>query len=450
LFSRGFLSEKRRNTPCFSYGGIKEGIGSAIINWGVIVLFIYFDQKKQKKPIKIWLDDLSQLDEGCLKQAINLSNLPFVHKWVALMPDCHEGYGMPIGGVIAAEGVIIPNAVGVDIGCGVIFAGTNLPAAILREVDTNGQGSLVQAIIGAILRAIPTGFQHHKKKMPCATLDRAADYLGSDLMVAELEKELDAGYYQVGTLGGGNHFIEIQEDDQGLAGLMVHSGSRNFGFKICNYFNRVAKKLNKKMGSKIPPSYNLAYLPVDTREGQQYIAWMRLAQDFARENRNLMMEQVQEVFCYYLDKYAGVRDLQLEPLINCHHNYAAYEEHYGKKLWVHRKGAIRARKGEMGVIPGAMGSYSYIVEGLGNPESFHSCSHGAGRVCSRKQAKRTYSVQRVMDDLKEKEVVLGKSRKSDVAEEFRLAYKDIDFVLEQELDLVRPVKRLFTIGVVKG
>jgi tRNA-splicing ligase RtcB len=262
--------------------------------------------------------------------------------------------------------------------------------------------------------------------------------------------ELDSGFYQVGTLGGGNHFIEIQEDEDGLAGLMVHSGSRNFGYKICNYFNKVAKELNARWKSAVPASYDLAYLPVDSEEGQQYISWMQLAQDFAKENRSQIMEQVQEIFCDYLSSYGHLQDIKFDEPINCHHNYASFEEHYNKEVWVHRKGAISAKNREMGVIPGAMGSYSYIVEGLGNPESFHSCSHGAGMVYSRKKAKQTFSVQQVMEDLKQLGVALGKRKKGDVAEECRMVYKDIDFVLSQQMDLVRPVKKLKTLGVVKG
>mgnify|MGYP000859673720 FL=1 len=412
-------------------------------------MFVYFDQSKQQKPVKIWLEDISQVDEGCLQQVINLSNLPFIYKWPALMPDCHEGYGMPIGGVVATEGVIIPNAVGVDIGCGICYVQTDVPAEVL-QVDTGSQGKLIQVITEEILRSVPTGFDHHKKKRPCQVLERALDHFPREHLVPQLVPEIDSGFYQVGTLGGGNHFIEIQQDEEGLTGLMVHSGSRNFGYKICNYFNKIAKELNAKWKSPVPASYDLAYLPVDSEEGQQYISWMKLAQDFARENRSQIMDQVQEIFCDYLSKYGHIHGIKFDEPINCHHNYASYEKHYGKKVWVHRKGAISAKKGEMGVIPGAMGSYSYLVEGLGNPESFHSCSHGAGRVYSRKKAKETFSVQQVMDDLNQLGVALGKRKKSDVAEECRMVYKDIDFVLSQQLDLVRPVKRLKTLGVVKG
>jgi tRNA-splicing ligase RtcB len=412
-------------------------------------MFVFFDKSKQQKPIKIWLENIDQVDEGCLQQVINLSNLPFIHKWPALMPDCHQGYGMPIGGVLAADEAIIPNAVGVDIGCGVCFVQTDVSAEISHK-DTAGQGKLIQAIIGQILRTVPTGFEHHKKKRQCTVLDWAADQFPKEHLVQQLVPELDSGYYQVGTLGGGNHFIEIQEDEDGLVGLMVHSGSRNFGYKVCNYFNKLAKGLNIKWKSPVPAAYDLAYFPVDSEEGQQYISWMQLAQDFARENRSQIMDQVQIIFSDYLNKHAGIQDVKFDKPINCHHNYASFEQHYAKDVWVHRKGAIRARKGEMGIIPGAMGNYSYIVEGLGNPESFHSCSHGAGRVYSRKKAKKTFPVQQVMDDLNRLGVTLGKRRKGDVAEECRMVYKDIDFVLSQQLDLVRPVKKLKTIGVVKG
>jgi tRNA-splicing ligase RtcB len=223
-------------------------------------MFVHFDESKQQKPIKIWLEDVDQVDEGCLRQVINLSNLPFIHKWAALMPDCHEGYGMPIGGVIAADGVIIPNAVGVDIGCGICFVQTDVPAETL-QIDTGGQGKLIQAITGQILRSVPTGFKHHKKKRHCTVLDRAASQFPREHLVPKLVPELDSGYYQVGTLGGGNHFIEIQEDEDGLTGLMVHSGSRNFGFKVCNYFNKLAKGLNKQWDSPVPASYDLAIFP---------------------------------------------------------------------------------------------------------------------------------------------------------------------------------------------
>ena len=201
--------------------------------------------------------------------------------------------------------------------------------------------------------------------------------------------------------------------------------------------------------SRTPDEYRLAFLPVHTKEGQQYIRWMRLALDYAFENRACMMERVCAMVREHLKRYAGRTVSFTEPL-NCHHNYAALENHYGENVWVHRKGATRARLGEMAVIPGVMGSYSYVVEGKGNAESFHSSSHGAGRAYSRSGAMRAFTTEQVMVDLKKQGVVLGKRKKNDVAEECRFAYKDIDLVMEQQKDLVKPVKKLRTVGVVKG
>lgn len=411
-------------------------------------MFVLDHYDKQKFPIKVWLRKPEQIDSGCLEQALRLANLPFLHQWVALMPDTHQGIGMPIGGVIAVKDAIIPNAVGVDIGCGMAFVQTDLPAEVLKKTDTPN-GKLIQAIIGDILRNIPVGFAHHQQKQKCRALDLATDNLSKYEFAKELISELKEGYFQVGTLGGGNHFIELQEDEEGLVGIMLHSGSRNFGLKICRYFNEIAKKLNQRMKIALPGEYNLAFLPVDTQEGRSYMEWMNLALDFARENRELMLERVMEILGKWVEKDTEYR-VSYSNRINCHHNYAALEEHYGAQVWVHRKGAIRAGKDERGIIPGAMGSFSYLVKGLGNPESFESCSHGAGRKYSRTGAKQRYSVEEVLNDLKECRVVLGKHKKSDVAEESRFAYKDIDFVIQNELDLVKPVKKLRTVGVVKG
>ncbi len=411
-------------------------------------MFILDHRDKQKFPIKVWLRKPEQIDSGCLEQALHLANLPFLHQWVALMPDTHQGIGMPIGGVIAVIDTIIPNAVGVDIGCGMAYVQTDLPAEILKKTDTSN-GKLIQAIIGDILRNIPVGFAHHKQKQLCQTLDQAQNDRTKYEFAKELIPELNQGYYQVGTLGGGNHFIEVQEDEEGLIGIMLHSGSRNFGLKICQYFNARAKEINKQRSESLLKDFNLAFLPTDSSEGDSYIQWMNLALDFARENRELMLERVMEILSDRVEKYTPY-SVSYSNRINCHHNYAAREEHYGKRVWVHRKGAIRAGMAEPGIIPGAMGSFSYLVKGLGNPESFESCSHGAGRKYSRSGAKQKYSVEEVLQDLKECRVVLGKHKKSDVAEESRFAYKDIDFVIQNELDLVKPVKKLKTVEVVKG
>ena len=399
-------------------------------------------------PIKIWLEKEQDLEESCLEQALHLAQLPFLHKWVCLMPDTHTGMGMPIGGVIAAKGVVIPNAVGVDIGCGMAYVKTSIPVKALKETMT-GSGNLVQGIVGDILRNIPVGFAHHKTPMPCYTLDRAMEELSLYEADSELLGQLEAGYFQVGTLGGGNHFIELQEDEEGFLSVMLHSGSRHFGKSVCDYFHQKAREQNCRWYSQVPDEYRLAFLPVDTPEGRQYLNWMNLSMDFARENREKLMLAVKAVLEKWIGRYTDL-ELKYEEEINCHHNYAALENHFGENVWVHRKGAVRARKGELTVIPGAMGSYSYVVRGLGNPESFCTSSHGAGRAYSRRGAMEAFSCEEVMVDLKNQGVILGKKNKKDVAEESRFAYKDIDRVMEHQKDLVEPVRRLRTIGVVKG
>ena len=399
-------------------------------------------------PIKIWLEKEQDLEESCLEQALHLAQLPFLHKWVCLMPDTHTGMGMPIGGVIAAKGAVIPNAVGVDIGCGMAYVKTSIPVKALKETMT-GSGNLVQGIVGDILRNIPVGFAHHKTPMPCYTLDRAMEELSLYEANSELLGQLEAGYFQVGTLGGGNHFIELQEDEEGFLSVMLHSGSRHFGKSVCDYFHQKAREQNCRWYSQVPDEYRLAFLPVDTPEGRQYLNWMNLSMDFARENREKLMLAVKAVLEKWIGRYTDL-ELKYEEEINCHHNYAALENHFGENVWVHRKGAVRARKGELTVIPGAMGSYSYVVRGLGNPESFCTSSHGAGRAYSRRGAMEAFSCEEVMVDLKNQGVILGKKNKKDVAEESRFAYKDIDRVMENQKDLVEPVRRLRTIGVVKG
>jgi len=304
-------------------------------------------------------------------------------------------------------------------------------------------------IIGDILRNIPTGFNHYKQPQASEVLDRAKSKIEEYSIDSDLLAQIDEGYYQVGTLGGGNHFIELQQDEEGLVCIMLHSGSRHFGNIVGQYFNKIARELNEKWYSSVSQEYNLPFLPVDTDEGQRYITWMNLSLDFAYENRAKMLEKVKEIFSKYIEKYTELIPSYSNE-INCHHNYAALENHYDKNVWVHRKGATRVREGELAIIPGAMGSYSYIVKGKGNPESFCSSSHGAGRRYSRTGAKEAFSVETVMNDLKASGVILGKHNKNDVAEEARFAYKDIDLVMANQTDLVEPVKKLFTIGVVKG
>ncbi len=410
-------------------------------------MFVIYNDKT-KFPIKTWLSDMEQLEESCLEQAYHLSNLPFIHKWVCLMPDTHAGKGMPIGGVIAAKDVIIPNAVGVDIGCGMVFTATDIPYGEIKDIKV-GTATIMQSMIGDIMRAVPVGFDSHKQKQESAVLTQALENAADYEKNPELVPLIEEGYFQVGTLGGGNHFIELQEDEEGYLCIMIHSGSRHLGKEICDYFHNKARELNQKWYSQVPEEYRLAFLPVHTDEGQQYLRWMQLALDYAFENRERMMEKTCAVVKEYIERYAGLT-VEFTDKINCHHNYAALENHYDANVWVHRKGATRVRPGERAVIPGAMGSYSYVVEGKGNAESFCSSSHGAGRAYSRSGAMKAFSTEQVIVDLKEKGVVLGKRKKNDVAEECRFAYKDIDEVMRQQADLVTPVRKLKTVGVVKG
>lgn len=410
-------------------------------------MFVLYNDNT-KFPVKIWLKDENQLEEKCLEQAYHLSQLPFLHKWVCLMPDTHAGKGMPIGGVIAAKDVIIPNAVGVDIGCGMDFIPTNIRIEEIKDVQT-GNGTIIQSIIGNIMRSIPLNAERYKTPQPSDVLDRAKEEMEKYETDTELVPLIDDGYFQVGSLGGGNHFIELQEDQDGYLCLMIHSGSRHLGKAICDYFHKKARELNKKWYSEVKDEYHLSFLPVHTDEGQQYIHWMNLAMDYAYENRAHMLDKTCCIVKELIEKHTG-HTVEFGQEINCHHNYAALEHHYDANVWVHRKGATRVREGELAVIPGAMGSYSYVVQGKGHKESFCTSSHGAGRNYSRTGARQAFSVEEVIVDLKEQGVVLGKRKKNDVAEECRFAYKDIDEVMSQQQDMVTPIRKLKTVGVVKG
>lgn len=383
----------------------------------------------------MWLDDI---EPSALAQARNLANLPFTFKHIAIMPDAHCGYGMPIGGVLATKEAIIPNAVGVDIGCGMCAVKTSI-----TEIDRN----TLKRILGSekkeqtVRSLVPVGFKHHKhaqdrELMPdLAPLDRVKN----SLVVREYQSALK----QIGTLGGGNHFIEIQKGDDGHIWLMVHSGSRNVGLKVAQHYNRLAVKLNERWKSSVPKSWELAFLPFDTEEGQNYLTEMQYCVDFAFASRRLMIERVKEAVM------EEIAEVSFEPLINIAHNYAAAENHFGENVIVHRKGATRARSGEFGIIPGSQGSCSYIVVGNGNPESFHSCSHGAGRVMGRKQAQRTLDLETERVRLDELGVIHGMRTKADL-DEAASAYKDIDTVMANQKDLVKIAVKLQPLAVMKG
>lgn len=382
----------------------------------------------EKLPIKLWLDDI---DPGALEQARNLANFPFLFRHVAVMPDAHQGYGMPIGGVMATSEVVIPNAVGVDIGCGMCAVRTSLSSISTEQL---------KQVLTGIRRTVPLGFEHHKKKQNPRLMPKA-DGLLEDLPV--VAREYQAALTQLGTLGGGNHFIEIQKGDDGRIWLMIHSGSRNLGFKVANYYNHLAMELNRQSGSNIPTNWQLAYLPVSSAAAQAYLREMRYCVEFALANRRMMMERVKDALL------AVAAPVFFEPMINIAHNYAAMEFHFDRHVLVHRKGATSAREGEIGIIPGSQGSPSYIVKGKGNPESFESCSHGAGRKMGRKQAQRQLDLTREKKRLDDQGIIHAVRSTRDL-DEAPGAYKEIDEVIDNQLDLVEVLVALRPLAVIKG
>ncbi len=380
----------------------------------------------ERVPILVWGESA---DEQTLAQTRNLANLPFAFDHVALMPDAHVGFGMPIGGVLAAEGQVIPHAVGLDIGCGMRAWRTNVPAEELMP--------LRDRILNDIQRSVPQGFDWHHSSQA----DRTALFeVVPD--AAALRAEIAKAERQIGTLGGGNHFIELSVDSAGVVWAMIHSGSRNVGKRMADHYDRIARDENRRTGSDVPLEWGLAHLPVEGEAGSEYLEVMNWCLDFARENRRLMAEDVQRAISRHFP------DVEPNPAVDVHHNYAAIEEHLGERVVVHRKGAVRS-EGTV-VVPGSMGTASYICEGKASPEAFESCSHGAGRALGRKQAVRTIPRERVLQELRDRDVRLFKAKKGDLAEEAPEAYKDIEQVLGWQADLVEPVVRLVPVGVVKG
>ena len=396
------------------------------------------NKENYKVPVFSWCSDI---EENTMEQIDNLAQLPFLHKRVCIMPDSHFGYGMPIGGVIATKNVIIPNAVGVDIGCGMCAVKTSL-----TEIDTD----TLKKIMGEIRKVIPVGFNKHKEAQENSLIPIDA---GAGKIV---DTEYENAQKSLGTLGGGNHFIEIQKGDDGHIWIMIHSGSRNLGLKVANHYNKLAVELNTKKYSIVPKSWELAFLPVDSKEGQAYIREMNYCVEFALANRKLMMDRICEIFndAFYLIPTCNHGEMEgtyisYEPMINIAHNYASQENHFGKNVWVHRKGATQAKKGQIGIIPGSQGTASYIVEGLGNKESFESCSHGAGRVMGRKQAQRELDLEKEIKILNDQNIIHGIRGKHDL-DEATSCYKNINEVMENQKDLVKVLVELKPLAVIKG
>jgi tRNA-splicing ligase RtcB len=372
----------------------------------------------------MWLDDL---DANAMAQARNLANLPFAFKHVAIMPDAHLGYGMPIGGVLATEGVVIPNAVGVDIGCGMCAMKTDIQPDVART----------KKALGLIRQRIPVGFKRHKEKQDPALLPEPKN----DLPI--IEQNMDTALKSLGTLGGGNHFIELQSDEDGWLWVMIHSGSRNLGKQVADAYNKAAVLANAQWHSAVPKEHDLAFLPLGTRVADDYLEEMDYCVRYALANRQLMMERVGECLAGAFGSFVQTNH------VNIAHNYARMEHHFGQNVMVHRKGATSAKLGEAGIIPGSQGTASYIVRGLGNPQSFKSCSHGAGRVMGRKQAQRELSLEDQQAILDDQGILHGIRGKGDL-DEAPGAYKDIDVVMENQKDLVEIVTKLRPLAVVKG
>lgn len=392
-------------------------------------------------PIKIWTNDV---EDAALVQLKNLARLPFIAKnGVAAMPDVHAGYGSTVGSVIATNKAIIPAAVGVDIGCGMNAVRLSLKASDLPDD--------LKAIRHAIERDIPLGKGGVHKREDLISLNggliekpskRAYHAISEGVFAGNgWDKAMHKASSQLGTLGSGNHFIEICLDENQDVWIMLHSGSRGIGNMIGSYFIEKAKGLMEKYFVTLPDA-DLAFLPENTEDFDDYVEAVQWAQDYAMENRRHMMSAVLNVMHRLIEKPFEIT----QEAINCHHNYVERENHFGENLWVTRKGAIRARKGDLGIIPGSMGQRSYIVRGKGNPQSYCSCSHGAGRSMSRAQARRSFTVE----DLRKQTEGVECRKDSEILDEIPGAYKDIDVVMANQTDLVEVLHQLKQVLCVKG
>jgi len=383
-------------------------------------------------PVKVYT---GEMEPAARAQLVNISRLPIVHHHVAAMPDVHLGIGATVGSVIPTRRAIIPAAVGVDIGCGMMAARLSLTANELDEPS-------LKKTFGQISRDVPVGFDQHRDARDAAKRFRKS-------LTRVMEKHPGIGKrvgknshwaQQLGTLGGGNHFIEVCLDESSRVWVMLHSGSRGIGNAIGSYFIELAKKDAMKNNVHLPDA-DLAYFPEGAKHFHDYVEAVGWAQDYARANRAEMMELVLDGMRRHLPSFEVT-----DEAVNCHHNYVEHEEHFGERVWLTRKGAIRAREGELGIIPGSMGARSYIVRGKGSAESFHSCAHGAGRLMSRNAAQKKFSLQ---DLQAQTEGVICRKDKG-VIDEIPGAYKNIDEVMANQSDLVEVVHTLKQVICVKG
>lgn len=391
-----------------------------------------------KRPVRIWTDEV---ESEALQQLKNLAGLPFIAQHgVAVMPDVHAGKGSTVGTVIATDKAIIPAAVGVDIGCGMNAVRLSLKASDLPDSLKN--------IRHQIERDIPLGAGGAHKSSGCIAALPLFDLPQSVRRVFSSTSSDDGllkanakAIPQLGTLGSGNHFIELCVDENQDVWVMLHSGSRGIGNMIGSYFIEKAKRRMEQYFITLPDG-DLAYLPEDTDDFKEYVEAVQWAQDYALENRKLMMEKVIAALRRHIPKEFTIT----QEAINCHHNYVERENHFGRNLWVTRKGAIRARQGDLGIIPGSMGQRSYIVRGKGNQDSYCSCSHGAGRVMSRAEAKRRFTLA----DLAAQTEGVECRKDADVIDEIPGAYKRLDVVMANQADLVEVLHTLRAVLCVKG
>ena len=401
-------------------------------------------------PIKAWTKGVP-LEDAAQKQLLNVAQLPFIYKWVAAMPDVHWGVGATVGSVIPTRGAIIPAAVGVDIGCGMMAVQTSLNA---RDLPDNLHG-----IRDAIERAVPVGrTDNGGKNDRGAWKDAPAHHLDVWGRLSETFDAIVAKYPKLahpqklnhlGTLGTGNHFIEVCLDESDSVWFLLHSGSRGVGNRFGTFFIELAKNDMRQWMINLPDQ-DLAYLPQGTEHFDDYVRAVHWAQDYALANRHLMMQNLVAAVraSGLVPEFAAGGGQECPPytVVSCHHNYVTWENHYGENVLITRKGAVRAREGDMGIIPGSMGARSYIVRGKGNPESFMSCSHGAGRAMSRTEAKRRFT----LDDHAKATAGVECRKDADVIDETPMAYKSIDAVMEAQRDLVDIVHTLRQVVCVKG
>ncbi len=394
--------------------------------------------------IKGWHDGV-KVEEKALDQLRNLSKLPFIYKWVASMADIHWGNGSAVGTILPTLGAIVPSAVGVDLGCGMIAVNTGL-----RREDFGGNLGYLRE---RIEKAVPCGRSDNGGPRDIGAWGEVPDHImrvwADEFSMEYLEiiakhpgAHAKNTVTQLGTLGTGNHFIELSATEAGEVWIVLHSGSRGLGNKIGSYFTGLAKELCAKWFIDLPDP-ELAYLPAKSEEFQDYLKAVHFAQRFALVNRKIMLKATMDAVSNFLGKPILLEE---SDIINCHHNYVAWEHHYGKNVLVTRKGAVRAQDGDRGIIPGSMGARTYIVKGLGNPESFCSCSHGAGRAMGRNEAKRTFTVEQHAAATTGVEC----DKTADTLDETPNCYKPIEDVMRAQADLVTPLVALKQFLCVKG